>query len=334
MGTMKIVVLDGYALNPGDLSWDELRTLGDVSVYERTPVEQIVERAAGAWAVLTNKTVLSAATLAALPDLRYIGVLATGYNVVDVEAAARQGIAVTNVPAYGAASVAQLVFALLLEMCSQVGHHARLVREGAWTRSPDFAFWDRPLIELEGLTLGIVGFGDIGRKVAALGRAFGMEVLAHTRHPEKYRGQAAGTGVEFVELDELFARADVVSLHCPLTAETERLVDTRRLALMKSTARLINTGRGALVDEATLAAALNDDRLAGAGLDVLCQEPPPADNPLLQARNCFITPHIAWATGAARSRLLAGAVGNLRDFLAGAPRHVVNGVGPAAPPVS
>ena len=331
---MKIVVLDGYALNPGDLSWDGLNALGDCVVYERTPVDQIVERASGAWAVLTNKTVLSATTLAALPDLRYIGVLATGYNVVDVEAAARQGIAVTNVPAYGAASVAQLVFALLLEMCSQVGHHARLVREGAWTRSPDFAFWDRPLIELEGLTLGIVGFGDIGRKAAALGRAFGMELLVHTRHPEKYRGQAAGTGVEFVELDELFARADVVSLHCPLTAETERLVDTRRLALMKSTARLINTGRGALVDEAALAAALNDDRLAGAGLDVLSQEPPTADNPLLQARNCFITPHVAWATGAARGRLLAGAVGNLRDFLAGVPRNVVNGVGPDAPPVS
>ncbi|TRO78700.1 D-2-hydroxyacid dehydrogenase [Trichloromonas acetexigens] len=328
---MKIVVLDGYALNPGDLSWDGLNALGDCVVYERTPVEQIVERAAGAWAVLTNKTVLSATTLAALPDLRYIGVLATGYNVVDVEAAARQGIAVTNVPAYGAASVAQLVFALLLEMCSQVGHHARLVREGAWTRSPDFAFWDRPLIELEGLTLGIVGFGDIGRKVAALGRAFGMEILVHTKHPEKYRGQ--GADVAFAELDDLFARSDVVSLHCPLTAETERLVDTRRLALMKSTARLINTGRGALVDEATLAAALNDDRLAGAGLDVLCQEPPPADNPLLQARNCFITPHVAWATGAARGRLLAGAVGNLRDFLAGVPRNVVNGVGPAAPPV-
>lgn len=331
---MKIVVLDGYALNPGDLSWDGLRALGEVSVFDRTPVEKIVERAAGADAVLTNKTVLSAATLAALPDLRYIGVLATGYNVVDVEAAARQGIAVTNVPAYGAASVAQLVFALLLEMCSQVGHHARLVRAGAWTRSPDFAFWDRPLFELEGLTLGIVGFGDIGRKVAALGRAFGMELLAHTRHPEKYRGQGAGAGVEFVELDELFARADVVSLHCPLTAQTERLVDTRRLALMKPTARLINTGRGALVDEAALAEALNDGRLAGAGLDVLCQEPPPADNPLLQARNCFITPHVAWATGAARSRLLAGAVGNLHDFLAGFSSNVVNGVGPAAPPVS
>lgn len=325
---MKIVVLDGHALNPGDLSWDGLRVLGDVTVYERTPVEQIVERAAGAWAVLTNKTVLSAATLAALPDLRYIGVLATGYNVVDVEAAARQGIAVTNVPAYGAASVAQLVFALLLEMCSQVGHHARLVREGAWTRSPDFAFWDRPLIELEGLTLGIVGFGDIGRKVAALGRAFGMKILAHTRHPEKYREHPEGTQVEFVGLDELFARADAVSLHCPLTAETEKLVDARRLALMKASARLINTGRGALVDEAALAAALNGGRLAGAGLDVLCQEPPPADNPLLQAQNCFITPHVAWATGAARSRLLAGAVANLREFLTGAPRNVVNGVVP------
>lgn len=331
---MKIVVLDGYALNPGDLSWDELRALGEVSVFDRTPVEQIVERAAGAHAVLTNKTVLTAATLAALPELRYIGVLATGYNVVDVEAAARQGIAVTNVPAYGAASVAQLVFALLLEMCSQVGHHARLVREGAWTRSPDFAFWDRPLIELEGLTLGIVGFGGIGRKVAALGRVFGMEILAHTRHPEKYRGQAAGAGVEFVELDELFARADVVSLHCPLTAQTERLVNARRLALMKPSARIINTGRGALVDESALAAALNDGRLAGAGLDVLSQEPPTADNPLLRAQNCFITPHVAWATGAARSRLLSGAVANLRDFLAGDPCNVVNGVGPSAPPVS
>lgn len=331
---MKIVVLDGYALNPGDLSWEGLNALGECVVYERTPVDRIAERAAGAWAVLTNKTVLSAATLAALPDLRYIGVLATGYNVVDVEAAARQGIAVTNVPAYGAASVAQLVFALLLEMCSQVGHHARLVREGAWTRSPDFAFWDRPLIELEGLTLGIVGFGDIGRKVAALGRVFGMELLAHTRHPEKYRGQGAGAGVKFVELDELFTRADAVSLHCPLTAETEKLVDARRLALMKPTARLINTGRGALVDEAALAAALNDGRLAGAGLDVLCQEPPPADNPLLQARNCYITPHVAWATGAARGRLLAGAVANLRDFMDGVPRNLVNAVGPAAPPVS
>lgn len=328
---MKIVVLDGYALNPGDLSWEGLNALGECVVYERTPLDKIVERAAGAWAVLTNKTVLSAATLAALSELRYVGVLATGYNVVDVEAAARQGIAVTNVPAYGAASVAQLVFALLLEMCSQVGHHARLVREGAWTRSLDFAFWDRPLIELEGLTLGIVGFGDIGRKVAALGRAFGMELLVHTRHPEKYRGQGAGTDVAFVELDDLFARADVVSLHCPLTPDTERLVDARWLALMKATARLINTGRGALVDEAALAAALNGGRLAGAGLDVLSQEPPPADNPLLQARNCFITPHVAWATGAARSRLLAGAVANLHDFLTGVPRHVVNGVAPAAP---
>jgi glycerate dehydrogenase len=331
---MKIVVLDGYALNPGDLSWDGLRALGDVSIYARTSVEQIVERAAGAHAVLTNKTVLSAATLAALPDLRYIGVLATGYNVVDVEAAARQGIAVTNVPAYGAASVAQLVFALLLEMCSQVGHHARLVREGAWTRSPDFAFWDRPLIELEGLSLGLVGFGDIGRNVAALGRVFGMELLVHTKHPEKYRGKPAGAGVDFVELDELFTRADVVSLHCPLTVETEQLVNARRLALMKPNARLINTGRGALVDEGALAAALNGGRLAGAGLDVLCQEPPPADNPLLQAQNCFITPHVAWATGAARSRLLAGAVANFSGFLAGVPGNVVNGVGPAAPAVS
>lgn len=323
---MKIVVLDGYTLNPGDLSWVELESLGQCEVYDRTPVDQIPQRAAHAEVILTNKAVLSKETIAKLHALKYIGVLATGYNVVDVEAARLRGIPVTNVPGYGAASVSQMAFALLLEMTAQVGYHARLVRDGNWSRCPDFTFRERPLIELEGLTLGIVGFGAIGRRVATLGRAFGMRILAHTRSPEKYRGQPMAEGVEFIDLDTLFARSDVVSLHCPLTAETEKLVDARRLALMKSSARLINTGRGPLIDEPALVEALNSGRLAGAGLDVLSSEPPPADHPLLTAANCFITPHIAWATEAARQRLLHVAVANVRDFLAGRSRNVVNGV--------
>jgi len=317
---MKIVVLDGYAMNPGDLSWGELEKLGDCRVYDRTPANKVLERAAGARMVLTNKTVLSADTLAALPDLQYIGVLATGTNVVDIQAASRRGIVVTNVPGYSTASVAQMVFALLLEMTNQVGHHSRVVREGAWSASPDFSFWDRPLTELDGLNLGVVGYGAIGSRVATLGRAFGMNVLVHTRHPEKY----ATADVEFVGLDDLFRRSDVVSLHCPLTQETERMVDERRLALMKAEAWLINTGRGPLVDEAALAAALNAGRLAGAGLDVLSSEPPPAANPLLLAKNCIITPHVAWATRAARQRLMTVVVANVRDFLAGGSSNRVN----------
>jgi len=325
---MKIVVLDGYTLNPGDLSWAELESLGRCEVYDRTPVAQIPQRAADAQIILTNKAVLSKETIAELPALQYIGVLATGYNVVDIEAARQRGIPVTNVPGYGAASVAQMVFALLLEITVQVGHHARLVRDGNWSRCPDFAFWERPLIELDGLTLGIVGFGAIGRRVATLGRAFGMRILVHTRSPEKYQEHPLAEGVEFVALDALFVRSDVLSLHCPLTPETEKLVDARRLALMPPSARLINTGRGPLVDEPALAEALNSGRLAGAGLDVLTSEPPPADHPLLTAANCFITPHIAWATEAARRRLLNIAVANVRDFLAGKSRNVVNGVRP------
>jgi glycerate dehydrogenase len=321
---MKIVVLDGHALNPGDLNWGELEQLGDVQVYDRTPVDQVVKRASGAQVVLTNKTVLAADTLAALVELRYVGVLATGYNVVDVEAARKGGIAVANVPGYSTASVAQMVFALLLEMTSHVGHHARMVRDGCWSASPDFTFLDRPLTELDGLTLGVVGFGAIGRRVAVLARAFGMNVLAHTRHPEKYQGGGAAEDVEFTDLDALFSRSDVVSLHCPLTTETERMVDASRLARMKSGAWLINTGRGPLVDEAALADALNSDRLAGAGLDVLSSEPPPISNPLLQAENCVITPHVAWATRAARQRLMAVTVANVRDFLAGKRSNVVN----------
>ncbi|HXV21640.1 MAG TPA: D-2-hydroxyacid dehydrogenase [Desulfuromonadales bacterium] len=321
---MKIVVLDGYTLNPGDLSWQALEALGDCTVYERTPKELVIERAAGAEIILTNKVLLGAEQLAQLPQLRYIGVTATGYNVVDVDAARQRGVTVTNVPAYSTASVAQMVFALLLELSQQVGHHAGLVREGRWTASVDFCFWDRPLVELDGLTLGIVGFGAIGRRVARLARAFGMEVLVHTAHPEKYRETAEGSEARFVGLDELFRASDIVSLHCPLTEETRALVDARRLALMKSSAFLINTGRGPLVDEAALAAALNTGGIAGAGLDVLSVEPPPVGNPLLQAANCCITPHIAWATRAARERLLETAAGNIRAYLTGAPQNVVS----------
>jgi glycerate dehydrogenase len=231
---------------------------------------------------------------------------------------------VTNVPAYSTASVAQMVFALLLELTQQVGHHARLVREGRWSASADFCFWDRPLVELDSLTLGIVGFGAIGRRVAWLARAFGMEVLVHTARPEKYRDTPEGKDARFVDLDELFRASDAVSLHCPLTEETRALVDARRLELMKPTSFLLNTGRGPLIDEAALAAALNAGRIAGAGLDVLSVEPPPSGNPLLQAANCCITPHIAWATRAARQRLMATAVANIRAYLTGAPQNVVS----------
>ncbi len=321
---MKIVVLDGHAMNPGDLSWRGLEELGELTVHDRTPAGQVVERAQGAEIVLTNKSPLPRQTIEALPHLRYIGVQATGFNVVDAEAARERGVTVTNVPGYSTRSVAQMVMALLLELTQQVGHHAELVRRGRWSASPDFCCWDRPLVELDGLTIGIVGFGAIGRGVARLARAFGMRVLIHTRHPDDYRATPQGREVEFVDLESLFCRSDVVSLHCPLTPQTEGMVDAERLGRMKPGAFLINTGRGPLVDEAALAEALNAGRLAGAGLDVLSAEPPSADNPLLQARNCFITPHIAWATRAARERLMASVVENVRAFLAGKPENVVN----------
>jgi len=312
---MKIVVLDGHTLNPGDLDWSELRALGDCEVHARTPADQVVARAGGAEILLTNKCPLRADTLEQLPALRYIGVLATGYNVVDVPAATARGVVTTNVPAYGTRSVAQHVWALILELTNQVGHHAQTVREGRWSGSVDWCYWDRPLVELDGLTLGIVGYGKIGRAVADLGRAFGMEVLAHTR--------SEAPGATKVSVDELFRRSDIVSLHCPLTPNTEGLVNAHRLSLMKPTAMLINTGRGPLVVEADLAAALNADVIAGAALDVLAVEPPAAGNPLTTAKNCFITPHIAWASHAARSRLLAIAVENLRAYLDGHPQNTV-----------
>jgi len=317
---VNIVVLDGHTLNPGDLSWEPLRRLGTCAIHDRTASDDIVARAAGAEIVLTNKCPLSAGTIAQLPRLRYIGVLATGHNVVDAAAAGARGIAVANVPDYGTRSVAQHVFALLLELTQHVGHHAQMVRDGRWSANPDFCYWDRPLVELAGLTLGVVGFGRIGRAVADLGRAFGMDVVAFSR------GETPGA--QRVPLDEVFRRSDVVSLHCPLTPETTGFVNAARLALMKPTAFLLNTGRGPLIVEADLAAALEAGRIAGAGLDVLAVEPPPAGHPLLRAKHCLITPHIAWATRAARARLLSTVVANLAAFLAGRPQNIVNPVTP------
>ncbi len=317
---VRIVVLDGHTLNPGDLDWTALEALGSCEIHERTPAALVVERARGAAIVLTNKTVLTREQILALPELRYIGVLATGYNVVDVAAARERGIPVTNVPTYGTRSVAQMTFALLLELTQHVGHHAQTVRDGRWTRCPDFCYWDHPLIELEGLTLGIVGYGRIGRAVAEIGRAFGLRIIAAA---SERRAPAENQELS-LPLDELFRQSDIVSLHCPLTETTRHMVNERRLALMKPTAFLLNTSRGPLIDEAALAAALNRGGLAGAALDVLGVEPPAEGNPLFAAKNCLITPHIAWATRSARARLMETAVANVNAFLEGAPVNVVN----------
>jgi glycerate dehydrogenase len=316
---MKIVVLDGYTLNPGDLSWESLEDLGECTIYDRTSPEEVVSRAADAEIVLTNKTVLDRAAIENLPKLRYIGVLATGYNVVDIEATRERHIVVTNVPTYGTQSVAQMVFAHLLNLTQHVAHHAQTVRNGRWSRSKDFSYWDAPQIELEGLTMGIVGFGRIGQATARLALAFGMRVLAY--EPQEL---AAPDGVDFLDLSTLFRESDVVSLHCPLTTETQQLVNKERLDLMKESAFLINTSRGPIVDEQALADALNSDRIAGAGLDVLSVEPPKQDNPLLTAKNCYITPHIAWATRASRARLMTMVVANVKAFLDGKLQNVVN----------
>lgn len=318
---MKIVVLDGRTLNPGDLSWEPLRALGECAVWDRTPADDVAARAAGTAIVLTNKTPLRREVIEALPDLRYIGVLATGYDVVDVRAATERGVVVTNVPTYGTESVAQATFALLLELTNRVGQHAQASRDGRWSAGADFSYTEAPLIELSGLTLGVVGLGRIGRSVARIAQAFGMRVMAHA--PRVPRVEAPEPDVERVSLDELFARADVVSLHCPLTGATARLVDAPRLARMKPGAFLINTARGGLVDETALVGALASGHLGGAALDVLGTEPPPPDHPLLHAPNCIVTPHNAWATRASRSRLFDTAVVNLRAFLAGQPVHVV-----------
>ena len=317
---MKIVVLDGYAANPGDLSWDELRTLGECVIYDRTAPEEVLERAAGAEILLTNKVPLSAETMAALPDLKYVGVMATGYNIIDVEAARNRGIVVTNIPAYSTDSVAQMVFAHLLNICQQVQHHSEEVRKGRWSNNPDFCFWDTPLIELRGKKMGIVGLGHTGSRTARIAIAFGMEVYAYT---SKSSFQLPHE-IKKMKLDELFSECDVISLHCPLTPDTREMVNASRLSLMKSTAILINTGRGPLVNEQDLADALNEGRIYAAGLDVLNQEPPHADNPLLTARNCYITPHIAWASTAARERLMQIAVENVKAYIEGKTMNVVN----------
>ena len=317
---MRIVILDGYALNPGDLSYDCLKQFGTLKVYDRTLPEQLIERAKDADVVLTNKVVLGETEFAQLPRLRYIGVQATGYNVIDVEAARRHGITVTNIPAYSTDSVAQMVIAHLLNITQSVGYYARENRTGRWGSNPDFCYWDNPLIELAGKQMGIVGFGRTGSAVARLATAFGMKVAVYTSKLQS----ALPEGVEKMELDALFATSDVVSLHCPLTPDTHHLVDAARLARMKPTGIPINTARGPIVDEQALADALNSGVLHAAGVDVLTEEPPREDSPLLSTRHCFVTPHIAWATLEARTRLLQICEANLRAFIEGTPQNVVS----------
>lgn len=318
----KIVVLDGYAANPGDISWEPWKALGELTVYDRTAPEKVVARATGAEMVLTNKVVLSAEVMKQLPDLRYVGVLATGYNVVDLEAARAQGVVVTNIPAYSTASVAQMVFAHLLNITHHVADHAASVTAGDWQRSADFCYWLSPLEELQGLTFGIVGLGNTGKATARIAQAFGMEVMAYS---SKSAEALAALGIrKTASYEELFAAADVLSLHCPLTPDTKHLVNAAHLALMKPTAIVINTGRGPLVDEQALAEALNAGRIAAAGVDVLTQEAPREGSPLIGARNCYITPHIAWATGAARKRLMQVALENVMAYLGGKAQNVVN----------
>lgn len=316
---MHIVVLDGFTLNPGDLDWSPLKALAPCTIYDRTPPEHLLERAAGAEILLTNKTPLRREHLEKLPAARYIGVLATGYNVVDVEAAQAHNIAVTNVPDYGTNAVAQLTFALLLELTHHAGHHAATVREGKWTHSVDFCYWDFSLVEVHGATMGLIGFGRIGQAVAKIAQAFGMQVLVYTRTPPP----TLPPGVKQAELETIFRESDFVSLHCPLTPETKHLINAQRLALMKPSAFLINTSRGPIVEEHALAEALQRGVIAGAALDVLSVEPPPATNPLLTAPRCLITPHLAWATRAARARLLQVAVDNVKGFLNGKPQNLV-----------
>lgn len=317
---MKIVILDGFAANPGDLSWEGVKTLGECTIYDRTAPEEVIERAAGAEVLLTNKVVIGANHMAELPELKYIGVMATGYNVVDTAAAKERGIIVTNIPSYSTASVAQMVFAHILNICQQVSHHSDAVHDGRWTNNKDFCFWDTPLMELREKKIGLVGLGNTGYTTARIAIGFGMQVFAFT---SKSHFQLPPE-IKKKELDELFEECDIISLHCPLTPDTQEMVNARRLALMKPTAILINTGRGQLVNEQDLADALNSGRLYAAGVDVLSTEPPRADNPLLTARNCFITPHIAWATREARERLMNIIIGNLQAYISGAPVNVVN----------
>ena len=318
----KIVILDGYTINPGDNPWSSLEALGDCTIYDRTPSGLMPERARDAEIILLSKVKLDGAALDALPKLRYISMLATGYNNVDVAAAGRRGIPVSNVPAYSTESVVQTTFALLLELATHVGLHDASVKSGEWINCPDHSYWKTPLLELDGLTLGIVGYGTIGRAVARVGAAFGMRIIAYAPRIPQDTGSVP---VRFVPLEELFASADVVSLHCPQTPDNGGFVNARLLALMKPSAFFLNLARGGLVNEADLAQALRSGQIAGAGLDVVAHEPMLADNPLLNAPNCIITPHIAWASLAARRRLMGIITANVAAFLAGAPINLVNG---------
>lgn len=318
---MKIVILDGYTLNPGDLSWDGLKALGDVTIYDRTPAAQVAERAAGAEVVFTNKTPIGEDALNQLPDLKFIGVLATGYNVVNTDVAKAKGIIVANVPGYGTTSVVQMTFALLLELCQHVKHHSDVVREGKWARSADFCFWDFPLVELAGKTIGIIGFGTIGQQVGDVATAFGMKIIGNSR---TRTDQSHRPNFKWADVPELLEQSDVVSIHCPLFPETKGLINKESLKKMKSSAFLLNTSRGPIIVDEDLADALNNGVIAGAGIDVLSVEPPAADNPLFTAKNCLITPHIAWATKEARARLMDITVSNLSAFINGSPENVVN----------
>ena len=318
---MKIVVLDGYTLNPGDLSWDELKEAGEIVIYGRTPADKVVERADGAEILFTNKTPVSEDAINSLPHLKFIGVLATGYNIVNTEAAKAKGIVVANVPGYGTPSVVQMTFALLLELCQHVQQHCESVRAGKWSRSPDFCFWDYPLVELQGKTIGILGYGSIGQRVGEVATAFGMNIIGNSR---RWTDQSHRSNFKWAEVPELLAQSDVVTIHCPLYPETKGLINKESLQTMKRSSFLINTARGPIVVDQDLADALNSDVIAGAGIDVLSVEPPAEGNPLFTAKNCVITPHIAWATKEARSRLMDITVSNLRAFLKGKPVNVVN----------
>ena len=318
---MKIVVLDGLTLNPGDLGWDALEKLGELSVYDRTPPELVVERIDDADAVFTNKTVVAREHLAQCPSVKFVGVLATGFNVVDIAAASERGIPVCNVPTYGTMAVAQFATALLLELCHQAGKHSDDARSGAWAKRSDFCYWLNPLVELDGKTLGIIGFGRIGQAFARIAQALGMSVLACDERPDLRLESAS---LRYASLTEIYAQADVISLHCPLSDSNRGMINAAAIAAMKPGVLLINTARGQLVVEQDLADALNSGRVAGAALDVLSEEPPRADNPLLTASNCIVTPHIAWATKEARARIMATAAENLEKFVAGAAQNVVN----------
>lgn len=318
---MKIVVLDGYTLNPGDISWDDLNQLGDVTIYDRTPLESIVDRIGDAEYVYTNKTPLTKETFEACPQIKFVGVLATGYNVVDVETAKEKGIIVSNVPTYGTTAVSQYVFALLLAMCHHVEDHSLSVKAGKWTESPDFCFWNSPLLELAGKTLGIIGFGRIGQATARIAEGFGMNVLAFDAHPNK---DLETELIKLVDLDDVLSKSDFISLHCPLFPSTEGIINKESISKMKDGVKIINTSRGPLIVEEDLAEALNSDKVSGAAVDVLSVEPASMDNPLMKAKNCLITPHIAWAPKESRARLMNVAVDNLKQFINGCPVNVVN----------